>query len=627
MMTIALLLAAFGIAGASAAERTSLSPPVCLPNGEEFKTWETPLRFSRTYHVAQNHPKASDDNPGTADLPLKTIDRAAQLLQPGERVVVGPGVYRERVRPARGGTEPGRMISYEAAPGAAVTIRGSELLKTTWTPSHENGQPAAFGVWIAKLPKDLFPRENPFAQLNLTDQRIDECMDWAIGTKGKPPNTLRRGLVFQNGDRLTQVARYGELAAAPGTYWVEPDGLALHVHPLANADPNTLRIEITTRSTIFAPQDFGLGYIRVKGFTIEHAGNCFPRPQQGALSAMRGHHWIIENNTVRQCNAIGIDIGNQFDTAGPPLAAGGQHIVRRNTVSDCGIGGIEGTAIQRTLIEENHIFRCGWQRAELIWETGGIKVHGALGALIRHNVIHDTIDAPGIWMDYQNRNSRCTQNVIFRTKTSKGGIFMEASQAPNLVDRNIVWAAEGSGIYQHDCDELLVIHNLVGRCTDAGIRMQICQGREVGGRLSTAKRNKILGNILLDNGGPLAISDPENSSDWNVFGRGRKPFDLAGWQKAHGWDTHSTMAEISAAFNANTVELSWSVSGGTPKCPRQPVLTTDFTGRPYVAAAIPPGPFSVVPSVAERIFLGVGRGVIKANCKMQSDKCKVKSVE
>ena len=94
-----------------------LAPPVTLPNGEAFAAWEVPLQFSRTYHVNSQHPQAADENPGTEALPFRTINRAAQVLQPGERVAIAAGVYRERVAPARGGSGPDRMISYEAAPG------------------------------------------------------------------------------------------------------------------------------------------------------------------------------------------------------------------------------------------------------------------------------------------------------------------------------------------------------------------------------------------------------------------------------------------------------------------------------------------------------------------------------
>ena len=62
--------------------------------------------------------KADDNGPGTKQRPFRTINKAAQVLQPGERVVIASGTYRECVRPVRGGTGPAQMISYESAPGS-----------------------------------------------------------------------------------------------------------------------------------------------------------------------------------------------------------------------------------------------------------------------------------------------------------------------------------------------------------------------------------------------------------------------------------------------------------------------------------------------------------------------------
>ncbi len=100
-----------------------------------------------------------------------------------------------------------------------------------------------------------------------------------------------------------------------GSYWVEGDGLTLHVRPLGDIDPRQAEFEVTTQGHIFAPAEFGLGYVRVKGFTIQHSGNCFPRPQQGALSAMRGHHWIVVRRHVRRAR------GGACPFGGPRVAS------------------------------------------------------------------------------------------------------------------------------------------------------------------------------------------------------------------------------------------------------------------------------------------------------------------
>jgi hypothetical protein len=79
----------------------------------------------------------------------------------------------------------------------------------------------------------------------------------------------------------------------------------------------------------------------VKGFIVEQVAGPFPWEQVGAISTTRGHHWIIEENTVRQINGVGIDVGIQLHQWPQPELAG-FHIVRRNTVTDCGICGICG---------------------------------------------------------------------------------------------------------------------------------------------------------------------------------------------------------------------------------------------------------------------------------------------
>jgi hypothetical protein len=78
-----------------------LDPPVLLPDGTWFKTWEQPPAYARTHHVAGEHPQAGDDNDGSEDRPFRTIQRAAKVLQAGRCAVIHQGVYREHVPPRR----------------------------------------------------------------------------------------------------------------------------------------------------------------------------------------------------------------------------------------------------------------------------------------------------------------------------------------------------------------------------------------------------------------------------------------------------------------------------------------------------------------------------------------------
>src|SRR5574340_45620 len=77
------------------------------------------------FHVATS---GKDSNAGTQAAPLRTIQHAAELAQPGDMITVHAGVYRERVNPPRGGTSERRRIVYQAAKGERVEIKGSEVV-------------------------------------------------------------------------------------------------------------------------------------------------------------------------------------------------------------------------------------------------------------------------------------------------------------------------------------------------------------------------------------------------------------------------------------------------------------------------------------------------------------------
>jgi len=499
-----------------------LVPPVLLPDGTEFKTWEQPAEHRRTFFVAQNHPQASDENPGTEDRPWKTIGRAAAMLEPGDRVVVGEGMYREWVRPARGGTGPDRMITYQAAPGGKVVISGAQPYSGPWQPSTRADRPKNAPVWTADLPDALFDGYNPFAEVNMSVEAARQ-MPWATHLAGKHPYALPQGLVFQDGRRLAQTATCGELGESPGRYWVEPGGRRLHLRPFDDKDPGEAAFEVTTRPFAFAPEKPGLGFLRVDGFTVQHVANCFPMPQRGAISVRQGHHWIIENSSVRQVNALGLDIARRPvsrplpEPEDTPELGGVGHVVRRNCFRDCGICSMQGLGVIAGLVEENFSSGCGWHRVEPLCETGGIKLHYNKHALLRRNVVHGTVDAPGIWVDHSNANTRVTANVVFGAKSRWGGMFLEASYKPNLVDHNVVWGCQGNGFFESDCDDLTVTNNLIGECTLSPFRMQASAGRVLdpnSGKMATALRNRIVGNVFygFDRG-------PEMPQGDNVSGR------------------------------------------------------------------------------------------------------------
>ena len=65
---------------------------------------------------------------GTAQMPFRHINDAAKIAQPGDEVLVSPGIYREYVNPVHAGTEDARICYRSVEPLGAV-ITGAEQVK------------------------------------------------------------------------------------------------------------------------------------------------------------------------------------------------------------------------------------------------------------------------------------------------------------------------------------------------------------------------------------------------------------------------------------------------------------------------------------------------------------------
>ena len=486
-----------------------------LPDGTVFRSWEEPRRYAHTYHVAQGDPHASDENPGSTARPWRTIGKAAATLQPGERVVVHRGVYREWIQPGRGGTGPDQMIWYEAAPGEDVQIRGSEI----WTPEWLSVD----GAWRAALDLKLFTGENPFAIENFPAQPSPE---W----KRFPSMELRRGQLFLDGKPLTQAARREELLQTEDSFWVEPDGTALQVRLAKGASPRGRGFELTCREQVFAPVKRGLNYIGVSGFRIYHAANAvpIPPPERGALSATAGHHWIIEDCEVGHANTIGMDLGGQWwDLPGNDRQ--GWHIVRRCHVHHCGVAGICGwhhKANQCNLIEDNLITDCGWMPITHHYETAGVKIHYTVNCLFRRNVLLRNRSSAALWFDGYSTNTRITQNVFHDTGPSPfGSIFIEITQGPNLVDNNLILTSRDHGIYDHDAARMLVMQNLVANGTGSAVFFNMGDPNRKFNDAHPQEQHRVYGNLLAGFEGYVVFPTDTSRSEYNVLGGLTKPND------------------------------------------------------------------------------------------------------
>ncbi|MGZ4963703.1 MAG: right-handed parallel beta-helix repeat-containing protein, partial [Limisphaerales bacterium] len=480
---------------------------------------------AREWFVQQADPRASDAADGSSDHPLRSINAAAQLAQPGDIVTVGPGIYHEWVSPKNGGNETA-PIAYRSVPEHAAVVRGTDVLTATWRESSDTP-----GVFTAPLPQTAFIFGNPFVR---TPESSNE--------KKTKPVRKRDAMVFFKDQPLTQVDTREQLTQTPSSWWATDDGQQLLVHLPGNAAPAPGGVEITTRDRIFAPHRRGLSYIDVEGFVFERCATHPDWPQLGAVSCRSGQHWIIRNNIVRFTTGKGIDCGSETwspeslaatEPEDKHILIGGYHLIEGNVVTDnvqCGIAAWNTDYVRMigNIVRDNAISARGDKLSLTDFEAGGIKVHAFRNGLIEGNLVVSN-SSFGIWLDNGWENARVTRNVCINN--CGAGIFVELGFGPILVDHNLLAANIklgapyfGDGIYTHDSSGVTITHNTFLENAHYGVEQIVVTERVYWPkRLAEASDENITGNLFYGNRVGaifLPLLSPrshDNVSDYNAI--------------------------------------------------------------------------------------------------------------
>lgn len=415
--------------------------------------------MSNIYYVKKT---GANQNEGSKANPFLTISKAAQVAMTGDTVIVCEGEYRERVAPKNSG------VTYMVQKGDKVVIKGSEQI--------EKWEQVEAHIWKTEVDNQLFGDFNPYEEI--------VWGDWLIHPEDR---LVHLGDVYLNGKSLYEaysmedlkqnemrlkgftpsiVGQEEDLKDPEGSLykWIAQVG-ETHTTIYANfqnANPNEELVEINVRKYCFFPETTGVNYITVSGFEMCHAATGWAPPtadQPGLIGPNWSKGWIIEHNIFHDAKCSAVSLGKEKSTGHNDstltfrkpgyqyqledvflgLEKGwskeniGSHIVRNNTIYDCGqnaIVGHMGSAFCQ--IHENHIYNIGVKYEYYGFEIAGIKLHAAIDTYIHNNRIHDC--SLGTWLDWQAQGTRVSKNLYYNNERD---IFIEVTHGPCVVDNNI----------------------------------------------------------------------------------------------------------------------------------------------------------------------------------------------
>jgi alpha-N-arabinofuranosidase len=484
--------------------------------------------YGKEYHVSLN---GDDHNEGSVLISFRTIQRAADIANPGDIITVHKGVYREEVTPPRGGLSDKKRITYQAAQGEEVTIKGSEVI-TGWVLEKE-------GVWQVKIPNTFFGNFNPYADV--------VTGDW-FDPKGRKHHT---GCVYLNGGWLFEAAKKEDLfndAMTKPSWFAEVDENTTTIWAeFGKENPNKTLTEINVRQTVFYPRKPFLNYLTVRGFKMCQAAPKWAPPtaeQMGLIGTHWSKGWIIEGNDISYSINVGISLGkygDEYDNAGPTAEAYlksidrarangwnketiGSHIVRNNTIFYCEQAGIVGSmGASFSQIIGNHIHHIHTIERFGGAEMAGIKFHAPIDMLIKGNRIHDTCLA--IWLDWMTQGTRVTRNLMYRNGMD---LYIEVSHGPFVIDNNICLSSTSRHLSQGGA----YVHNLFagkwGNWYDSRATpyFKPHSTEKIADHKMDIGDDRFYNNLFIGNGAePLQIVKGKNQKDPFYFSYGLKAYE------------------------------------------------------------------------------------------------------
>lgn len=412
----------------------------------------------RTLYVNAGKAAANDRNPGTQDLPFKSINAAMAILQAGDDVVIGPGTYREAVViPTLAGAV--TRTTLRASMAGTAVIKGSAVV-------------------------------TGFAASGLGTQAVNWAVEPAMVLLNGAPLRQVGGTVFGgypgSGSYMATAKSIGNLWPArlagdastmtAGSFYYDGATKKLHLKTSTSLQASDV-VEVSNQRHVL--KGAAADKVTLQGLRIEHA-NTSVFDQQGAV-LLQGNDIVIDDIAVHNVDSFCVQL------------QGNRNQLINSRFTRCGQAGINagGDAV---LIQGNTVSEANWRGFNKWWAAGGMKLVGVprlTNSTVRANTVHNNA-GDGIWVDWKNAGITIEDNTA--AYNTGFGIHYEASTT-GLIRRNYVYGNSQRGIYLNLVSDTVVERNSVFMNTMEGIAV-VLDDRVSADTTFSPNRNKVQLNVI-----------------------------------------------------------------------------------------------------------------------------------
>ncbi len=454
--------------------------------------------------VDPRHSNATDTANGLAVAPFKTIGMAMKKLQPGDHLLIAPGIYREPILFPDKNWAMAKQTTVEGLSegNQRVLIKGSQVASGWRADATQKG--------LFSLPWKTEPQ-----QVYINGVALKQIGGTIFGGYPALPNHELAKLHASQGGIWPNRVQGDSTSMPEDSFFYDYQTKRLYLR----CDCKSLDGQVIEVSVLrFLVDGNNLENIFLKNIVFQHATTS--TLSRGEAVMLRGKNIQIEHIDVSDMDAGCIGLR-------------GENIALTNSsMGRCGQTGLAAKG-KRINIENNRIYESNMRGFNKWWEAGGAKFVGE-GGISDSKVIGNRVEdnfGDGLWFDWGPSNNVIKSNVVLRNKGF--GIHYEASYG-GRIEGNVVALNAQRGIYLPHSSNSQVLRNIVVGNGLEGITVVDEGRRDKSGRLDLLPQNNfVCGNVVAWNkGGALIVPADirDNRSDWNTFiGTGNEVKFALGW--------------------------------------------------------------------------------------------------